>query len=76
MPKISVIHYKKLIKFFENNGFAFARQTSDHLVFTKDGIKRPVIIPTYKEVPVFVIKENLKTAGIGREDYLKYFKII
>ena len=76
MPKISVIHYKKLVKFFEDNNFVFDRQNGDHLAFIKDGVKRPIIIPTYKNVPVFIIKENLKTAGINREDYLKYFKII
>ncbi len=75
MPKISVIHYKKLVKFFQYNGFALNRKTGDHFVLTKNGIKRPVIIPAYKEVPVFIIKENLKTAEIDREDYLKYFRI-
>ncbi len=76
MPKISVIHYKKLIKFFEYHGFAFDRQRGSHLAYIKESIKRPIIIPAYKEVSVFIIKENLKTAGISREDYLRYFKII
>lgn len=75
MPKISVIHYKKLIKFFEHHGFVFDRQKGSHLAYIKDGVKRPVVIPSYKEVPVFVIKENLTTAGISRYDYLKFFKI-
>lgn len=75
MPKISVIHYKKLVKFFKDNGFVFDRQNGDHLAFIKDGIKRPIIIPAYKNVPVFIIKKNLETAGINREYYLKYFKI-
>lgn len=73
MPKISVIHYKKLVKFFEDYGFMFDRQKGDHLVFTKPHIKKPIIIPAYREIPVFIIKENLKTAGINRKDYLKYF---
>ena len=76
MPKISVIHYKKLIKFFQDNGFIHIRQRGDHFIFKKEGIKRPVIIPAYKEVPVFIIIKNLRTAEIEREYYLKYFKII
>ena len=32
-------------------------------------------IGKYKNIPVFIIKENLKTAEINRKDYLKYFKI-
>jgi hypothetical protein len=35
----------------------------------KAGIARPVVIPTYREVPVFIIRNNLKTAGISRDEY-------
>lgn len=41
----------------------------DHFVYTKDGVTRPVVIPSWKEVPVFIIKNNLRTAGISREEY-------
>jgi hypothetical protein len=37
----------------------------------KAGVVRPVIIPTYAEVPVFIIRNNLKTAGLSRDDYFK-----
>jgi len=73
MPKISPINYKKLVKFFKNQGFEFVRQKGDHLIFTKEGLKRPIIIPAYSSVPVFIIKKNLNTAEISREYYLKYF---
>jgi len=32
---------------------------------------RPVIIPGYKEVPTFVIKNNMRVIGMSREEYLK-----
>ncbi len=32
---------------------------------------RPVVIPVYKEVPVFVIRNNTKTAGLSRDEYFK-----
>jgi len=31
----------------------------------------PVVIPTYDEVPVSIIRNNLKTAGISRDEYFK-----
>lgn len=37
----------------------------------KVGISRPVVIPTYDEVPVSVIKNNLKTANLTRDDYFR-----
>ncbi|HOW66342.1 MAG TPA: hypothetical protein P5186_25370 [Candidatus Paceibacterota bacterium] len=36
-----------------------------------DNWKVPVVIPAYAEVPVFVIRLNLKTAGLTREDYFR-----
>ena len=41
------------------------------MVFTKSCVIRPVVIPKYAAVPVFVIKNNLRTAGISRERYLE-----
>jgi len=32
-------------------------------------IPRPVVIPDWNEIPVFIIKNNLRTAGLSREDY-------
>jgi len=41
------------------------------MVFTKPDVIRPVVIPKYAAVQVFIIKNNLRTAGISRERYLK-----
>ena len=71
MPRILEIHYRKLIKVFEIDGWKFHHQTGSHLHLVKPGYKRPVTIPTYKSVPVFIIKNNLKTAGITRERYFE-----
>jgi predicted RNA binding protein YcfA (HicA-like mRNA interferase family) len=58
------------VKVFELDGFTFKRQKGDHLIFTKPGVKRPVIIKkSPREVPVTHILTNLQTAGISRERY-------
>ena len=41
------------------------------MVFTKPGVLRPVVISKYSAVPVFIVKNNLRTAGISRERYLE-----
>lgn len=69
--KLAPIHYRRLAKIFEMEGFRLAREEGDHLVYTKAGIKRPVVIPKYSEIPVFVIKNNLRTASISRERYFE-----
>ena len=74
MPKITPINYQKLLKFFKKLGFVLQREKGDHLVLIKKGIPRPVIIPKYSEIPVFIIKNNLRTAKISREEYLAILK--
>ncbi|MBI4686610.1 MAG: type II toxin-antitoxin system HicA family toxin [Nitrospirae bacterium] len=69
MPKISPIPAGKLRKVFEKAGFKCVRIEGDHFVYTKQDASRPVVIPDWKEVPVFIIKNNLRTAGLTREEY-------
>jgi len=46
MPKLRPVDYRTLIRVFEQDGFAFNRQHGDHLIYTKAGVKRPLVIPT------------------------------
>lgn len=74
MPRLAPVHYKKLARVFEYKGFRHIRTSGDHLVYSKEGILRPIVIPMYKEIPEFIILRNLKTAGITRKEYLKLLK--
>jgi predicted RNA binding protein YcfA (HicA-like mRNA interferase family) len=77
MPKLSPLSYKQLVRVFEPEGFVCVRTEGDHMVFTKRGVSRPVVVPkpvvVFKivSVPVFVIKNNLRTAGISRDRYFE-----
>jgi len=62
-------HTRSLEKVFLSAGFRFARQEGSHRSYTKPGLPRPIVIPTYDQVPVSIIRNNLKTAGINREEY-------
>ena len=55
----------------EREGFVLVRQRGDHMIFTKPGILRPVVVPRYDLLPVFIIKNILRTARINRDRYLE-----
>lgn len=68
--KIVPIPYDRLVKVFELEGFTVQRQKGDHLILTKAGVRRPVVIKTSpRDVPVTHILTNFRTAGISRERY-------
>jgi len=71
MPRLSPVPYQRLVKVFEAEGFVCVRTEGDHLVLTKPGVSRPVVIPKYAAVPVFIIKNNLRTGGISRDRYFE-----
>ena len=71
MPKLSPVSYKLLARVFERDGFKCVRIEGDHMIFTKEGVLRPVVVPKYRTIPVFIIKNNLRTAGLSRERYFE-----
>jgi predicted RNA binding protein YcfA (HicA-like mRNA interferase family) len=74
MDSLKPVPYQSLIKIFEEEGFVYDRTSGDHLIYIRPGIKRPLVIPKYKSVPVFVIKNLIRTAGITRERFFSLLK--
>jgi predicted RNA binding protein YcfA (HicA-like mRNA interferase family) len=69
--KIKPTNYQTQVKIFEMAGCRYVRTKGDHLIYHYSGAVRPVIIPKYKEVPVFVIRNNMRVLGMSREHYLE-----
>ncbi|RPF42649.1 putative RNA binding protein YcfA (HicA-like mRNA interferase family) [Thermodesulfitimonas autotrophica] len=72
--RITPVHYTLLVRVFECDGWKVTRQKGDHLVMTKPGAKRPLVIKTSPRlVPITHIRTNMTTAGMSRE---RYFEIL
>lgn len=71
MPRMTPLNWRTLEKVFLAAGFTFARQEGSHRSYTKPGVLWPIVIPTYDEVSVSIIRNNLRTAGIDRDEYFR-----
>ena len=71
MAAVRPTSYEVQVKVFEAAGCKYSHTRGDHLVYHYAGAVRPVVIPKYKEVPVFIIKNNMKVIGLSREEYLR-----
>ena len=69
MTKISPTDWKTQIKIFELFGCQYKRKKGSHHVLTFPGAKRAIVIPEYNEIDVDIIKNNMRTVGMSREDY-------
>jgi len=67
--KLKPTDWQTQVKIFEAAGFSFVKKGS-HLVYSKEGVTRPVIIPKYNAVSLDIIKANMRTAKMDRETYL------
>lgn len=76
MPRITPIPAAKLRKVMEKAGFQCVRTEGDHFVYVRPGVARPVVIPDWDEVPIFIIKNNLRTAGLSREEYFALLETV
>ena len=75
--KITPINYLTLIKIFEQDGFKVKRKRGDHIIMTKPGITRPLVIKSSpKEVPITHIRTNMSTAQMSREYYFELLDTI
>ena len=71
MPKLSPVHWRRFEAVVLACGCTFAGQEGSHRKYEREGLPRPVIIPTYDELPVFIIQGNLRTLGLSRADYFR-----
>lgn len=70
--KINPVPYQILVKIFELDGFILKRKKGDHIIMTKTGVKRPVVIKSSpRNVPVTHIRTNMTTAGMTRERFFE-----
>ena len=76
MEKIGKVSWQRFEKFLVKIGCEFVKEEGDHRKYRRPGLLRPVIIPRNKELPAFVIQNNLRTLGISKEDYVRIMKNI
>jgi len=69
--KIKPVHFETLAKVFEMAGCTYIGTRGDHLIYRHPKAIRPVVIPKYPEVPVSIIKNNMRIIGMSRETYFE-----
>ncbi len=74
MPRIVPTDWKTSLKVFELFGCVYKRKAGSHHVLTCPGAKRAVVIPEYAEIDVEIIKNNMRTVNMSREEYFELLK--
>lgn len=76
MPKITIQNWKVIDKFLLYVGCEYVRKKGSHRIFRRSDLNRPIVLPEYKAVPVFIIQTILRQLGISHDEYLEILKRI
>lgn len=71
MARIVPISWRTLLKMFMMFGCLYKRKEGSHHVLSYPGAKRAVVIPEYDEIDVEIIKNNMRTVNMSREQYFE-----
>jgi len=74
MVRLMPISWRKFEKFLLFVGCHLEREKGDHRIYWREGLKRPVVIPRDSELPIFVIRNNLRVLDISPEEYLEILR--
>jgi predicted RNA binding protein YcfA (HicA-like mRNA interferase family) len=70
------IAWQDLRDIFKLAGWVEARTKGDHLVMTKPGMVRPVVIKMDKDLGEDLVRSNMRTAGMDRAEFEKHLNVV
>ncbi len=76
MSRINPTDWKTQIKVFELYGCKYKRRKGSHHILHHPKAKRAIVIPEYKEIDIEIIKSNMRTVTMSREEYFELLKKI
>lgn len=74
MPRISPTNWKTQLKIFQLYGCEYKRKKGSHHILIHPRAKRAIVIPEYDEVDTEIIKANMRTVGMTRDEYFELLK--
>ncbi|MDO9527706.1 MAG: type II toxin-antitoxin system HicA family toxin [Syntrophales bacterium] len=74
MTRLLPTDYKTLLKIFQLYGCEYKRKAGSHHILAFSGAKRAIVIPEYDEIDIDIIKNNMRTVGMTREEYFELLK--
>jgi predicted RNA binding protein YcfA (HicA-like mRNA interferase family) len=69
MPALTPVSWKEFEKFLIYVGCKFKRQSGGHRIYTRAGLRRPIVLPAHGTIPVFVIRNNLRLLEMTSVEY-------
>ena len=73
MPKLTDVSGRNTVKAFLKFGYVHLYTSGDHAILQKEGCPT-LSIPLHKSVARFLLKTQIKRAGLTEEEFIKMLK--
>ena len=70
MASLPVLSGREAVKVFESFGWEVSRQSSSHIIMTKEDEMVTLSIPDHKEVAKGTLRSLLRSAGLTVEEFV------
>ena len=74
MASLPVISGSDAVKVFQRLGWTVARQSSSHIIMTKDGEIASLSIPNHKEVARGTLRSLIRSANLTVDEFIQKLK--
>lgn len=71
MPPLPVVSGKEAARVLEKLGWVFNRQRGSHMIFKKEGFRRPITIPNHTELDRGTLRSILRDANISVDQFIE-----
>jgi len=72
-PKLPALRSERIVRALVACGLTVARQRGSHVILTRPGLPRPVVVPQHRrELPPHTLAEILTKAEVTAEEFLKH----
>ncbi|MEX0785436.1 MAG: type II toxin-antitoxin system HicA family toxin [Dehalococcoidia bacterium] len=73
MPDVPALRASEIISTPERIGFIVKRQTGSHVILTREGLRRPLVVPMHRrELPPGTVRDIIRQAGLTIEQFLEH----
>ncbi len=71
--KLKNISLKLFRNYLIHKGLKCIRISGGHEIWSGSSVSRPIVLQTHIDpVPLFIVKNSLRTLGVAEEDFYKY----
>ena len=74
MASLPVVSGSDVVKVFQTFGWTLARQSSSHIIMTKEGEIASLSIPNHKEVARGTLRSLIRSANLTVDEFVQKLK--